>query len=120
MKSPTPECKSECKSECKFIKKAHAAIICGATDCDKTEFVLIYLKQNTNSFLNTSLLFVLLGANKTYLKRKWLFNDPEHVFLVDPKEFCSKSKDPLNDTLKVFFEAIGKLDESQVLFLVDD
>ena len=58
--------------------------------------------------------------NQTYLKRKWLFNDPQHVFLVDPKELFSKSKDPLNDTLKVFFESIGKLDKSQVLFLVND
>ena len=58
--------------------------------------------------------------NQTYLKRTWLFNDPEHVFLVDPKEFVPKSKDPLNDTLKVFFETIGKLDKSQVFFLIDD
>ena len=33
-----------------FIKKAHSAIICGATDYGKTEFTLICLKQNTNSF----------------------------------------------------------------------
>ena len=49
-----------------------------------------------------------------------MFNDPEHVFLVDPNEFATKSKDPLNETLNAFFEIIGKLDESQVLFLIDD
>ena len=51
MKSPTPECKSECKSECKFIKKAHAAIICGATDCGKTEFTLNLLETEYKQFL---------------------------------------------------------------------
>ena len=65
-------------------------------------------------------LFIEQRYNQTYLKRKWLFNSPEYVFVVDPKELFSKSKDPLNDTLKVFFETIGKLDKSQVLFLVDD
>ena len=82
---------------------------------------LICLKQNTNSFFKYIIIICPTWRyNQTYLKRKWLFNDPEHVFLVDPKELFSKSKDPLNDTLKVFFESIGKLDKSQVLFLVDD
>ena len=40
--------------------------------------------------------------------------------LLIQKNLSPKSKDPLNDTLKVFFETIGKLDESQVLFLIDD
>ena len=41
------------------------------------------------------------------------------IFLIQ-KNSVPKSKDPLNDTLKVFFETIGKLDKSQVLFLFDD
>ena len=85
---------------------------------------LICLKQNTNSFFFFFKYIIIICPtwryNQTYLKRKWLFNDPKHVFVVDPKELFSKSKDPLNDTLKVFFESIGKLDKSQVLFLVDD
>ena len=36
--------------------------------------------------------------NKTYLKHDWLFQDHEHIFLIDPKEFATKSKHPLNDT----------------------
>ena len=52
----------ECKSECKFIKKAHAAIICVQLIAARLNSHLICLKQNTNSFLNTSLLFVQLGA----------------------------------------------------------
>ena len=124
MKSPTPECKSECKSEykseCKFIKKAHSAIICGATDCGKTEFTLNLLETEYKDFFKYIIIICPTWRYKTYLKRKWLFNDPEHVYLVNPKEFAPKSKDPLNDTLKVFFEFIGKLDKSQVSFLVDD
>ena len=105
----------------RFIKKPHAAIICGATDCGKTEFTLNLLETEYKDFFKYIVIICPTWRNnKTYLKRKWLFNDPDHVFLVDPKEFCSKSKDPLNDTLKAFFEIIGKVDESQVLFLVDD
>ena len=36
--------------ECKFIKKAHAAIICGATDCGKTEFTLNLLETEYKQF----------------------------------------------------------------------
>ena len=65
---------------------------------------LICLKQNTNSFFKYIIIICPIWRyNQTYLKRKWLFNDPKHVFVVDPKELFSKSKDPLNDTLKVFF-----------------
>ena len=104
-----------------FIKKTHSAIICGATDCGKTEFTLHLLETEYRQFLKYIIIICPTWRyDKTYLKRKWLFNDPKHVFVVDPKELFSKSKDPMNDTLKVFFEAIGKLDESQVLFLVDD
>ena len=47
----------------RFIKKPHAAIICGATDCGKTEFTLNLLETEYKQIsLNTSLLFVLLGA----------------------------------------------------------
>ena len=46
----------------RFIKKAHSAIICGATDCGKTEFTLHLLETEYKQFLNTSLLFVQLGA----------------------------------------------------------
>ena len=108
----------------RFIKKAHAAIICGATDCGKTEFTLILLETEYKQFFKYIIIICPTWRyNQTYLKRKWLFNDPNQVYLVNPnmpKEFAPKSKDPLNDTLKVIFEFIGKLDKSQVLFLVDD
>ena len=88
----------------RFIKKAHAAIICGATDCGKTEFTLNLLETEYKQFFEYIIIICPTWRyNQTYLKRKWLFNDPQHVFLVDPKALFSKSKDPLNDTLKVFF-----------------
>ena len=100
---------------------AHCAIITGATSCGKTEFVLNILETKYKNFFKYIIIVCPTWRyNKTYLKREWLFEDPEHVFLVDPKEFATKSKDPLNDTLKAFFETVGKLDESQVLFLIDD
>ena len=34
----------------RFIKKAHAAIICGATDCGKTEFTLNLLETEYKQF----------------------------------------------------------------------
>ena len=103
----------------RFIKKAHSAIICGATDCGKTEFTLNLLETEYKQFFKYIIIICPTWRyNQTHLKRKWLFND--HVYLVNPKQFAPKSEDPLNDTLKVFFETIGKLDKSQVLFLVDD
>ena len=104
-----------------FINHAHSAIICGATGSGKTEFVLDLLqKEYRNFFKYIIIICPTWRYNKAYLTRKWLFNDPDHIFLVDPNEFASKSDDPLNDTLKAFFESIGKLDASHVLFLIDD
>ena len=104
-----------------MLKKAHSAIICGATDCGKTDFTLNLLETKYKDFFKYIVIICPTWRyNRTYLRRRWLFNDPEHVFLVDPNEFATKSKDPLNETLNAFFEIIGKLDESQVLFLIDD
>ena len=67
-----------------FIKKPHSAIICGATDCGKTEFTLNLLETKYKDiFKYIVIVCPTWRYNKTYLRRK--------------------SKDPLNDTLKVFF-----------------
>ena len=39
----------------RFIKKAHAAIICGATDCGKTEFTLNLLETEYKQFFASGL-----------------------------------------------------------------
>ena len=92
-------------NKCRFIKKPHSAIICGATDCGKTEFTLNLLETKYKDFFKYIIIVCPTWRyNQTYLKRTWLFNDPKHVFLVNPKKkIVPKSKDPLNDTLKVVF-----------------
>ena len=104
-----------------FVNKAHSAIICGSTGSGKSVFVLDLLENDYRNFFKYIIIVCPTWRyNKAYLNRKWLFNDPEHIFLVDPSELLPKSDDPLNDTLKVFFENYGKLDDSHVLFLIDD
>ena len=104
-----------------FVDHAHSAIICGATGSGKTEYVLDLLEKDYYGFFKYIIIICPTWRyNKAYLNRKWLFEDPDHIFLVDPSELAPKSDDPLNDTLKVFFENYGKLDDSQVLFLIDD
>lgn len=104
-----------------FVNKPHSAIICGATGSGKTEYVLDLLEGDYHHFFTYIIIVCPTWRyNKAYLNRKWLFNDPEHIFLVDPSELLPRSDDPLNDTLKVFFENYGKLDDSHVLFLIDD
>ena len=104
-----------------FVNHAHSAIICGATGSGKTVFALNLLRTEYRNFFKYIIIVCPTWKyNKAYLSQKWLFDNPERVFLIDPKELCSKSDDPLNDTLKLFFETYGKLDESHVLFLVDD
>ena len=104
-----------------FVDHAHSAIICGATGSGKSEYTLDLLEKAYRGFFKYIIIICPTWKyNKAYLNRKWLFEDPEHIFLVDPNELQPKSEDPLNDTLKVFFESIGKQDDSHVLFLVDD
>ena len=101
-----------------FVNHAHSAIICGATGSGKTEYVLNLLETEYRNFFRYIIIICPTWRyNKAY-KRKWLLND--HIFLINPNELLSKSEDPLNDTLKLFFETHGKLDDSQVLFLIDD
>ncbi|GAG96121.1 unnamed protein product, partial [marine sediment metagenome] len=100
-----------------FVNYAHSAVVSSG----KTEYVLDLLQgEYSNFFKYVIIICPTWRYNKAYLKRKWLFNNPEHIFLVDPNELLPKSDDSLNDTLKIFFEHFGKLDDSHVLFLIDD
>ena len=104
-----------------FVDHAHSAIICGATGSGKTEFVLDLLEGEYHNFFTYIIIICPTWRyNKAYLNRKWLFKDAEHIYLVNPQELLPKSDDLLNDTLKLFFESHGKLDDSHVLFLIDD
>ena len=97
-----------------LVGHAHSAIICGATGCGKTQFILDLLEtEYLNFFTYIVIICPTLERNKTY-RRKWLFND-DGVFLIDPKEFGG-----LDKTLNTFYKVIGKFDDSQVLFVIDD
>ena len=77
----------------RFIKKAHAAIICGATDCGKTEFTLNLLETEYKQFFKYIIIICPTWRyNQTYLKRKWLFNDPQHVFWLIQKNLPQSQK----------------------------
>lgn len=92
--------------------QAHSALICGSTGSGKTKFILDLLeKEYDNFFTYIIIICPTLDRNKTY-KREWLFND-DGVFLVNPHN-------DLNETLKLYYKTIGKLDDSQVLFIIDD
>ena len=93
---------------------AHSAIICGATGCGKTEFILDLLEAEYRNFF--TYIFIIcpsLEHNKAY-RREWLF-DYTSIFLINPNDFGG-----LDKTLQVHYETLGKLDESQVLFIIDD
>ena len=91
---------------------AHSALICGSTGSGKTKFILDLLEKEYNNFFTYIIIICpTLDHNKTY-KRKWLIID-DGVFLVNPHN-------DLDRTLKSYYEKIGKLDDSQVLFIIDD
>ena len=103
-----------------YPKHAHSAIVCGATGCGKSEFVLDLLETAYLGFFEYIVIVCPTWRNnKAYLSRKWIQN--EQIFLVDPLDWFPNSDDPMNDALKTFFEVFGKMSqEGQVLFLVDD
>ena len=105
-----------------FPKLAHSAIICGATGCGKTEFVLDLLETEYKGFFEYIIVICPTWMyNKAYLNRRWIFTNSEQVFMVDPLDWRPNSKDPMNDSIKLFFEVFGKMNkEDHVLFLIDD
>lgn len=104
-----------------FPKKAHSAIICGATGCGKTEFTLDLLEKEYKGFFEYVIVICpTLNFNKAYLSRKWLFENHEQFFLVDPNQWVPKSEDPLNDCLKLFYTVFADISDGQVLFIIDD
>ena len=98
-----------------FVDKAHSALICGSTGCGKTKFVLDLLEKNRGFFKYIIIICPTLKLNKTYHAHKWLFED-EHIFLLNDVEKYGG----LNRCLRMHYETIGKQDDSQVLFIIDD
>ena len=78
-----------------FPKRAHSAIICGATDCGKTEFVLDLLETEYQRFFDYIIIICPTWMhNKAYLNRPWFFKD-------DCPSWYPKSSDWLNECLKL-------------------
>lgn len=88
----------------------HSAIICGATGCGKTVFVLDALERHYRGvFQHIVILCPTVRHNRTYQSRGWLWDDPE-VFLVDPGE-------RLHDYLRAFYTLFAG---EPTLYIIDD
>ena len=104
-----------------YPRIAHSAIICGATGCGKTEFVLDLLENEyLKKFTYIIVICPTLKYNEAYLNRDWLFKDTDQVFLVVPDEWYSNYDDSFDKSLRVFYEIFGKKDDGHALFLIDD
>ena len=86
-----------------FPKHAHSAIICGATGCGKSEFVLDLLETEYKGFFEYVIVICPTWMhNKAYLEQTLDFSPtPNSVFLVDPLNWCPNSKDPMNDSIEI-------------------
>ena len=67
-------------------KFPHSALFVGVMACGKTEF-LLKLPETVykNHFEFIVILCPTISNNKTYLSRKWIF-DNKNIFIADPSE----------------------------------
>ena len=92
-------------------KFPHSALFVGVTACGKTEFLLQLLETVYKShFEFIVILCPTILDNKTYLSRKWIFDD-KNLFIVCDIE------GKLNAWIKLFKNA---LKGHQTLFIIDD
>lgn len=93
-------------------------MICGATGCGKTKFMLDLLANEYRGFFNYIIVICpTLVLNKTYSACEWLFKN-NNVLLFNDNEI--KKYGGLDRCLRIQYETIGKMDNSQVLFIIDD
>ena len=101
-----------------YPKITHSAIICGATGCGKTAFVLDLLETEYLKFFeNIIIICPTWFHNKAYIDRPW-FKKDSCVIPIDPS-WCSNSKDWLNEALEFAYKTYG-IQESHTLFIIDD
>ena len=92
-------------------KFPHSAMFVGVTACGKTEFLLKQLETiYKNHFEFIIILCPTVLDSKTYLSRKWIFED-KNVFIVCDVE------EKLNEWIRLFKSA---LKGHQTLFIIDD
>ena len=92
-------------------KFPHLAMFVGVTACGKTEFLLrLFETIYKNHFEFIVILCPTILDNKTYLSRKWIFDD-KNVFIVCDVE------GKLNEWIRLFK---GTLKGHQTLLIIDD
>ena len=112
-----------------LVKTPHSAIICGATACGKTEFLLNLLESERGPNVYAGILnkmayspryrwiFIFcptLEINRTYHAHKWLFTD-DRVMLINPK-----TEGGLNLALKRYYYLNARQEDGESLFIIDD
>ena len=103
-----------------LLKSAHSAIICGATGCGKTEFVLDLLETEYKDVFDHIVIVCPLAVwNKAYRQRTWIENVKKpvdaRVQIVNP--IGEDGQEYLQELLGVFFK---KYAGSETLYIVDD
>ena len=93
-------------------KFPHSAMFFGATNVGKTEYLLRMLETTYENHFEFIVIMcpTILDNNKTYLSRKWIFED-ENVFIVRDVE------GKLKECIKLFEST---LKGRQTLFIIDD
>ena len=92
-------------------KFPHSAMFVGVTACGKTEFLLQPLETVYKNYFEFIVsLCPTISYNKTYLSRKWIFDD-KNVFIVCDIE------GKINQWIRLFK---GTLKGHQTLFIIDD
>ena len=95
-----------------FAKFPHNAILVSATNVGKTEYLLRILETEYKNHFEFIVIMcpTILDNNKTYLSRKWIFDD-NNVFIVCGVE------GKLNEWIKLFRNT---LKFRQTLFIIDN
>ena len=95
-----------------FPKFPHSAMFVGAMNVGKTEYLIRILETDYKNHFEFIVIMcqAILDNNKTYLFRKWIFDD-KNVFIV-----CDVGG-KLNEWIKLFRNT---LKFHQTLFIIDD
>lgn len=91
-------------------KDPHCSLICGATGCGKTRYVLDLLQTvYINHFEHIVIFCPTIKHNRTYKERKFIWSD-QNIFIVNPS-------DRLNVCLEHYFDLFQN---TPTLFIIDD
>ena len=118
MHKPTLKVEDSSTASCDALPmNPHCAIICGATGCGKTEFVLGLLQHRYRGhFEHIVIICPTWKDNDTY-KRGWLLRDPE-IYLIDPVD---RNADSGENRLHDWLTHCHKLFSGEkTLYIIDD